>query len=70
VQRQRLFQPFAAGEPHSGSGLGLAICHDIVLSLGGQIEMDNRARSQRAGGLDAKVRLPLAQSPITGQAPP
>jgi two-component system sensor histidine kinase TctE len=70
VQRQRLFQPFAAGEPHSGSGLGLAICHDIVLSLGGHIEMDNRARSQRAGGLDAKVRLPLAQSPITGQAPP
>ena len=41
-QRTRLFQPFAAGSPRSGSGLGLAICHEIVTSLGGQIELDNR----------------------------
>ena len=34
--RQRLFQPFASGDPRSGSGLGLAICHDIVLALGGE----------------------------------
>ena len=42
VQRQRLFQPFAVGDTRSGSGLGLAICHDIVLALGGQIELNNR----------------------------
>ena len=43
----------------SGSGLGLAICHDIVLSLGGQIELVNREQAGRITGLDAVVRLPL-----------
>ena len=59
-QRARLFQPFAAGSSRSGSGLGLAICHDIVLSLGGQIELNNREAKGRIQGLDAVVRLPLA----------
>lgn len=61
-QRARLFQPFAAGSSRSGSGLGLAICHDIVLSLGGQIELNNREVQGRIQGLDAVVRLPLAKT--------
>jgi two-component system sensor histidine kinase TctE len=56
--RQRLFQPFASGDPRSGSGLGLAICHEIVATLGGEIRLDNRA----SGGLDAIVGLPLADN--------
>jgi nitrogen-specific signal transduction histidine kinase len=40
--RERLFQPFSAGGPRAGSGLGLAICLEIVQSLGGQIELNNR----------------------------
>lgn len=62
-QRDRLFQPFAASGSHGGSGLGLAICHEIVLSLGGQIELQNRVDKGRVTGLDATVRLPLATGP-------
>jgi two-component system sensor histidine kinase TctE len=58
-QRQRLFQPFAAAGPRGGSGLGLAICHEIVLSLQGSIELNNRQHGGRIDGLDAVVRLPL-----------
>ncbi len=56
--RQRLFQPFASGDPRSGSGLGLAICHEIVGTLDGEIRLDNRTE----GGLDAIVGLPLADN--------
>ena len=68
-QRQRLFQPFAAGtapagHPQRGSGLGLAICHEIVQSLGGSIALDNRAGRASRGGLHAIVRLPLADNPM------
>jgi two-component system sensor histidine kinase TctE len=60
--RERLFQPFAAGE-RGGSGLGLAICGEIVRSLDGSISLDDR-RDRSAGGrivgLDATVRMPLA----------
>jgi two-component system sensor histidine kinase TctE len=63
-QRSRLFQPFSAGlgqaSVRSGSGLGLAICHEIVTSLGGQIELDNRVSHGTVEGVDATVRLPLA----------
>jgi len=59
-QRQRLFQPFSAGDTRSGSGLGLSICHDIVLALGGQIELNNRLVAGAVQGLDAIVRLPVA----------
>jgi two-component system sensor histidine kinase TctE len=66
-QRGRLFQPFAAGAPatelHRGSGLGLAICHEIVASLGGSIALENRAVHAHVQGLDATVRLPLADNP-------
>ena len=60
-QRTRLFQPFAAGGARGGSGLGLAICREIVESLGGQIELDNRLDHGSVVGLDATVRLPLAE---------
>lgn len=65
-QRQRLFQPFSthstAGHSSGGSGLGLAICREIVLSLGGSIQLDNRERGGRIEGLDAVVRLPLERA--------
>lgn len=58
--RERLFQPFAAGARAGGSGLGLAICREIVLSLAGEIALDNRRHGGRVAGLDAVVRLPRA----------
>jgi two-component system sensor histidine kinase TctE len=62
AQRQRLFQPFAAGDPRSGSGLGLAICLEIVRAAGGHISLDNRREGDRVVGLRATVRLPLADN--------
>ena len=61
--RQRLFQPFASGDPRSGSGLGLAICQEIVGTLGGEIRLDNRSAGGRIDGLDAVVRLPMPDNP-------
>jgi two-component system sensor histidine kinase TctE len=58
----RLFQPFSAGDVRSGSGLGLAICHEIVRALGGTIQLENRENHGQVLGLDATVRLPLAQN--------
>ena len=62
--RERLFQPFVTDQQHapgvSGSGLGLAICREIVLSLDGRIELNNRTHLGQVIGLDAIVRLPLA----------
>jgi two-component system sensor histidine kinase TctE len=66
--RERLFQPFAAGDVRSGSGLGLTICQEIVRALGGSISLDNRERRGRVEGLDATVRLPLATMETDGQA--
>jgi two-component system sensor histidine kinase TctE len=63
--RQRLFEPFSAGEVTNGSGLGLAICREIVLALGGTISLDNRVQSGRVVGLDATARLPLAPTQET-----
>jgi two-component system sensor histidine kinase TctE len=60
--RARLFQPFSAGDVRSGSGLGLAICHEVVRALGGSIELQNREDHGAIRGLDATVRLPLAQN--------
>ncbi len=60
--RQRLFLPFAAGGPQAGSGLGLAICREIVATLGGSIDLVNRARGGQVDGLDASVELPIAMS--------
>jgi two-component system sensor histidine kinase TctE len=60
--KPRLFQPFSAGDVRSGSGLGLAICHEIVRALGGSIELENRENNHCTAGLDATVRLPLAEN--------
>jgi two-component system sensor histidine kinase TctE len=60
--RARLFQPFSPGDARSGSGLGLAICHEIVRALGGTISLENREAHGRIEGLDATVRLPLADN--------
>ena len=57
--RMRLFQPFAAGSTHSGSGLGLTITREMVLALGGTIQLNNRYSGDTCTGLDACVRLPL-----------
>jgi two-component system sensor histidine kinase TctE len=60
--RPRLFQPFSPGTARSGSGLGLAICHEIVRTLGGTIGLENRETHGHIEGLDATVRLPLAEN--------
>lgn len=60
--RPRLFQPFSAGDVRGGSGLGLAICQEIVRALDGTIELENREKDRRTDGLDATVRLPLAEN--------
>lgn len=60
--RARLFQPFATGERGGGSGLGLAICGEIVSTLGGSITLDDRVTAGRIAGLDATVRVPLADN--------
>ena len=61
--RNRLFQPFSAGNARTGSGLGLAICHEIVSALGGTIVLEDRVAHGHIEGLDATVRLPLAENP-------
>lgn len=58
----RLFQPFSAGDVRNGSGLGLAICQEIVQALGGTIVLENREKDGGVAGLQATVRLPLAQN--------
>jgi two-component system sensor histidine kinase TctE len=58
----RLYQPFSAGDVRGGSGLGLAICHEIVRALGGTIVLENREYRSQVQGLDATVRLPLADN--------
>lgn len=58
----RLFQPFSAGDVRSGSGLGLAICQEIVRALDGTISLENRDGHGHVEGLDATVRLPLAEN--------
>ncbi len=59
--RERLYMPFASGEA-GGSGLGLAICRGIVDALGGEIALQDRVAEGRITGLDARVRLPLAEN--------
>ncbi|AMO21814.1 sensor histidine kinase [Ramlibacter solisilvae] len=58
----RLFQAFSAGDVRAGSGLGLAICQEIVRALGGAIVLENRVAHGQVKGLDAIVRLPLAEN--------
>jgi two-component system sensor histidine kinase TctE len=60
--RQRLFQPFATGDTKSGTGLGLTIAREIVVALGGTIQLNNRLTSGNVVGLDASITLPLNDS--------
>jgi two-component system sensor histidine kinase TctE len=64
--RPHLFEPFSRhqhpGALPGGSGLGLAICQEIARTLGGTLNLDNRLQQGRVVGLDAVVRLPLAQA--------
>ena len=56
--RQRLYQPFATSDTKSGSGLGLMIAREIVLALGGSIQLNNRLDGDTIVGLDACIALP------------
>ena len=71
--RQRLFQPFSAGEQihASGSGLGLAICYEIVQALHGRIALNNRfdVITGAVTGLDTVVQLPHQAPSHTCSAP-
>ena len=60
--RHRLFQPFATGDTKSGSGLGLMIAREIVLALGGTIQLNNRMDGTEISGLDACISLPLTHT--------
>ena len=68
--RERLFQPFSAGDVRHGSGLGVAFCHEIVAALDGTISLDNRGTHARTTGLNAVVRLPLAPDLPQDKTPP
>ena len=61
--RPRLLQAFGSGGNAGGAGLGLAICQEIVQSMGGHLVLDNRLAQGRVLGLDARVRLTLADNP-------
>jgi CheY-like chemotaxis protein len=51
----RVFDPFFTTKPIGvGTGLGLSICHNIVVSMGGEIT----ARNQEGGGAVFRVVLP------------
>ena len=56
--RNKVFLPFYTTKPVGvGSGLGLSICHNIITSLGGQIDVESQAGK---GGTEIVVRLPAA----------
>jgi C4-dicarboxylate-specific signal transduction histidine kinase len=53
--RDHLFEPFATTKPvGQGTGLGLSICRQLVLSMGGRIEVGDRA----GGGATVRVAIP------------
>lgn len=58
--QNRLFQPFATGNPQTGTGLGLSICHEIVQSLSGNLRLIN----QMGAGLRCQASLPLANQTV------
>ncbi len=63
--RERLFQPFAAGNTAGGTGLGLAICKEILRAHGGDIAL---LRSD-SGGTSFRLWLPDDRRQETGERP-
>ena len=65
---KRVFEPFYRGEKSrnrdtGGVGLGLAVTHDIVLSHGGKISLQNR----NTKGLRVRISLPVMQDKINSR---
>jgi PAS domain S-box-containing protein len=59
-----IFDPFFTTKPiGSGMGLGLAICHNIIVTLGGQLT----AESPAGGGALFRVILPAARSTLASK---
>lgn len=63
-ERANVFEPFYRLEPSrnrdsGGAGLGLTIVRQIVQSLGGAVEIEDRP----GGGTRVRVRLPRAETP-------
>ena len=56
---------FATDDTKSGIGLGLTIVREIVLALGGTIQLNNRVQAGVVVGLDACIVLPLNDKPQT-----
>ena len=57
--RARIFEPFfTTKEVGEGTGIGLAFCHRIILSHGGQIELDQT----RTSGTCFRILLPAAKT--------
>lgn len=61
---EEVLEPFVRGEDSrnletGGAGLGLSIARNIIVSHGGNLQLENRS----AGGLRVTVRLPLASRP-------
>lgn len=54
-ERERLFEPFYSRGNDQGVGLGLAIVQKVALSMGGNVNLDNRPE----GGLRASLQAPL-----------
>lgn len=59
-ERQRLFDPFHAGDAARGTGLGLAISREIVEEVGGRLELASGAL-----GLCFRVLVPLVKEEST-----
>ena len=54
----QLFMPFVTSKPHGeGHGLGLAISRELMMSLGGELTLENRTGP--ASGCVAMITLPL-----------
>jgi signal transduction histidine kinase len=54
----QLFMPFVTSKPRgAGHGLGLAISRELILSLGGELTLENKAGP--ASGCVATIMLPL-----------